>query len=281
MKNSRFRFVRDLAVCAVLSALLTSSPARGDGARCGQVGQRVCGAQDCEVFVGWADDYFPFQTCPPPCVEGLESSGGMCRAPAGGCDIDCKMARIARKLGAPSGLSPGENFYCYGGSWDPYSGRKASRSDLGVAATDKSVTIDIGGEGLYIDDEGRQFGTDQAINLNCSLYRTTYGDTLRAISHLVFGFADHLPFTEQFADTIIINNAPIVVSEIERVIRPGGHIKITYVTESESLVETMISHMCLNPAVSTSGTYNTVQLDVPGDFNYLMPRNCPRRDREL
>jgi hypothetical protein len=90
--------------------------------------------------------------------------------------------------------------------------------------------------------------------------------------------ASHPDLAESFADTILINNTPIVVSEIERVIRPGGHINIAYVSDSTHLVETMIAHMCLSPAVSSSGFYNFVQLDVPTDFNYLQPKNCKPRD---
>jgi hypothetical protein len=59
----------------------------------------------------------------------------------------------------------------------------------------------------------------------------------------VFGFVQSMPFNERFADTILINNAPISSS-----------------------------------AVTSSGFYNFVQLDVPTYFNYLQPKNCKPRD---
>jgi hypothetical protein len=273
MKNQTFRFVYALAVLTLACAVGVHGQER-----CGQQGQRVCGKQDCELKAGWAIIVYPYESCPAPCVEGLAPSGGVCSLPVGGCDIGCKMSRITAKLGAPSGISPGKTMYCFGTPYDPYGGHRVSRSDLGLNVEDKSVTIDIGGEGLYVDDAGRQWGSDQAINLNCSLNRTTYGDTSKPIQHLVFGFVQNMPFTERFADTILINNTPIVVSEIERVIRPGGRISIAYVSENTHLVETMIAHMCLSPAVSAFGFYNFVQLDVPTDFNYLQPKNCKPRD---
>lgn len=254
---------------------LADSASRG---RCGELGQRICGKQDCETRAGWAIFVYPYEYCPAACVEGLVPSGGVCALPPGSCDIDCKMTKIRAKLGTPSGLQPGKTMYCFDSSYDPYGGKTVSRADLGVASDDKSVSVDVGGEAVYVDNEGRQWGSDQSINLNCSLNRTTYGDTTRAIPHLVFGFGDRMPFTDSFADTIIVNNAPIFVSELERVIRPGGQISIAYVGDSVHKVEVMIAHMCLSPAVTSSGGYNFVQLNVPKDFNYRQPKNCRPRD---
>jgi len=289
MKNSIYMITRNLTVLMVACALwmqgaelLTPPSAFGSEmgkAQCGQSGQRICGKEDCTIKAGWAVIVYPYESCPDTCIEGLIPVGGVCKVSSGSCDINCKMSKITAKLGAPSGLQPGKTMYCIGTTpYDPYGGRKVSRTDLGLPGTDKSVTIDIGGEGLYVDDNGRAWGNDQAINLNCSLNRTTYGDTNKKISNLVFGYVETMPFENKFADTILINNTPIKVSEIERVIRPGGHIKITYTSDSTSKVETMISHMCLSPAVSTIGYYNNVQLDVPSDFDYTNPKNCPRRD---
>ncbi|MEO6431713.1 MAG: hypothetical protein ABIO50_08165 [Nitrosospira sp.] len=288
MKNKILGFTYSLAMLAVACVMwmqgavpltLASAFATETGkAQCGQSGQRVCGKQDCTIKAGWAIIVYPYESCPDTCIEGLMPGGGICSVPAGSCDINCKMTKVMAKLGAPSGLQQGKTMYCFDISYDPYGGRKVSREDLGLPIADKSVTIDIGGEGRYIDEDGREWGNDQAINLNCSLNRTTYGDTKKPIPNLVFGFVQTMPFVDKFADTILINNAPIVVSEIERVIRPGGQIKIIYTSESTSKVETIISHMCLSPAVSTAGYYNNIQLDVPSDFDYARPKNCPRRD---
>jgi hypothetical protein len=248
---------------------------------CGDVGQRACGPADCRTQAGWFLFVYAYEVCPPPCNPGLTSSGGICRAPAAACDIGCKIAKIKQVLGAPSGLVPGKTMYCFGAAYDPYSGRKASRADLGISPSDKSVHIDVGGEGLYMDS-GRQWGSNEAINLNCSLNQTTTpANEKLAIPNLIFGFGQYMPFTAQFADVITINNSPVYPSEIERVIRPGGVIHIRGTSDSLSKVIEIEKHMCVFPAQRNNGYSVTIDIQVPTNFDYLHPRNCPYPKEEL
>ena len=248
---------------------------------CGDLNQRACTTQDCHVEAGWFIIVYPVEVCPPPCNPGLSASRGICVAPTASCDITCKMAKINQTLGPPSGLIPGKTMYCFGASYDPYGGKKVSRADLGVSDSDRSVVVDIGGEGLY-KENGRQWGSDEAINLNCSLNQTTTpANEKLPIKNLVFGFVQTMPFAAKFADTISVNNAPLVASEIERVIRPGGLIQIEGTSDSLSIIQQIEKDVCVFPAHQFYGYSLSVQIRVPTNFNAAQPFNCPLPKGEL
>ena len=89
----------------------------------------------------------------------------------------------------------------------------------GAAAGRRPVHIDIGGEGRY----------PGAINVNPSTTTSTTGAAGRPIPNLVQATGERLPFATQSVDIITLENAPIrpaTISEIARVIRPGGDIRL-------------------------------------------------------
>ncbi|QVL30338.1 methyltransferase domain-containing protein [Telmatocola sphagniphila] len=84
---------------------------------------------------------------------------------------------------------------------------------------EKIVKIDIGGE-------GRNPG---AINVNPSETTTTTGGWGRPIPNRVPGKGEKLPFADQSVDVIFLENAPIrpgTISEIQRVLKPGGEVRL-------------------------------------------------------
>jgi RHS repeat-associated protein len=81
------------------------------------------------------------------------------------------------------------------------------------------VHLDIGGEGRY----------PGAINVNTNTTTSTTGTAGRPIPNLVQATGERLPFGNQVAEIITIENTPInqaIASEVDRVIKQGGVIRL-------------------------------------------------------
>ncbi len=81
------------------------------------------------------------------------------------------------------------------------------------------VHLDIGGEGRH----------PGAINVNPNTTTSTTGTAGRPIPNLVQATGERLPFGNQVADIITIENTPIsqaTASQVARVIKPGGEIRL-------------------------------------------------------
>ncbi|RYZ39541.1 MAG: hypothetical protein EOO71_19745 [Myxococcaceae bacterium] len=197
------------------------------------------------------------------------------------CNADCKVKKATAVLGAPTGVTPEKTMYCIGAPFDPYGGKKVQRKDLGLPDSDNTVQVDVGGEAFYQDEAGQMFGSDDAINLNCSFNKTSHRNEGQKIPHLVFGFGNNLPFGDGFADRLSVENAPIFPKELERVIKPGGTLKIVYTDSSVDQVDTLAKDMCVTPTVQKMAVTEVAWFVVPGDFDYREPRNCKSVKDEL
>ncbi len=151
--------------------------------------------------------------------------------------------------GAKSGSGAGKWF---GGKFRPWR--------PGGAASGKPAHIDIGGEGRYPD----------AINVNPGISGAqgppplTSGPTQvggagaagRPIPNLVRAPGENLPFANRSIDTVTLENAPIrprTVSEIARVIKPGGDIRLV----GANTPEVLAAHLRIADAVGGK-VYQTV-----------------------
>ncbi|RKG79393.1 hypothetical protein D7V88_28725 [Corallococcus terminator] len=197
------------------------------------------------------------------------------------CAADCKAKKVNAVLGAPKGVTASKSMYCNDGPFDPYGGKKARRQDLGLPDSDNTVHIDMGGEAVYQNEEGQTFGGNDAINLNCSLNKTSDGNLGKKIPNLVFGFGNNMPFADAFADRISVENAPIFPKEIERVIKPGGVVKLVYTDFSLGQVDTLAKDLCVTPTVQKMGVIDVAWFVVPSDFDYRKPRDCKSVKEEL
>jgi hypothetical protein len=197
------------------------------------------------------------------------------------CNADCKAQKVNATLGAPTGVEPGKPMYCHSPPFDPYGGKKVSRQDLGLPDSDNTVHVDIGGEAIYQDEEGQTFGSNESINLNCSFNKTSHGNLGQKIPRHVFGFGNNLPFADAFADRISVENAPLFPKEIERVIKPGGVLKITYTDASLGQVDTLAQDMCVTPTKQKLGGIDVAWFVVPSNFDYRKPGKCKSVREEL
>ncbi|MBI1207711.1 MAG: hypothetical protein GC191_10540 [Azospirillum sp.] len=263
-----------LAIIAASIAAPWAGAAERQAKFCGDNDQRACTDRDCVVLFSAFLFAFPYAYCPPQCQMGLTEIGGVCRPPAGVCDTACKVERIKLRLGKPSGLEPGKTYFCREDMWDPYNGRRVSRADLGLTDSDGGIFLDIGGEGLAQAD-GKQWGSNNSINLNCSLVRTTDGMFKIPIKHLIFGFGQKMPFEDHFADKIFISGTPIFPLELERVIRPGGLLEIVAVgSEMAMRTHQLMLDMCVSAPIDTWNLQRRVLIRVPRDFDYRHPRQA-------
>jgi len=97
--------------------------------------------------------------------------------------------------------------------------RASNGSQVGLAPQRGPVHIDIGGEGRY----------PGAINVNPNTTTSTTGTAGRPIPNLVQATGERLPFANQAAQIVTIENTPIsqaTASQVARVIRPGGEIRL-------------------------------------------------------
>mmetsp|Transcript_74228 Transcript_74228/g.174282 ORF Transcript_74228/g.174282 Transcript_74228/m.174282 type:complete len:246 (+) Transcript_74228:3-740(+) len=108
---------------------------------------------------------------------------------------------------------------------DPYQGYQLKPSDLNLRA--ETLIVDVGGEGPYTRADGRKFGHEKAINLNCSAKVSSMeaGSSV-TIQNRVYGFAENLPFVSNSVDEVIVENAPVFVNELKRVAKPGGKVRL-------------------------------------------------------
>jgi hypothetical protein len=95
---------------------------------------------------------------------------------------------------------------------------RSNAADFFVAPR-QPVHLDIGGEGRY----------PGAINVNPNTTTSTTGTAGRPIPNLVQATGEQLPFANQSASLITIENTPIsqaTASNVARVISPGGEIRL-------------------------------------------------------
>jgi hypothetical protein len=117
--------------------------------------------------------------------------------------------RIVAKVGSPASRS-----------------RRVARSDVGVDSSTR-IHLDLGGEGYFVY-QGVTAGWSDAINVN---EKKENSQTHQPIPSLVLieAWASNppLPFANEFADYITLQNAPLVafyVPELARIVRRGGSI---------------------------------------------------------
>lgn len=131
------------------------------------------------------------------------------------------------------------------------------------AGCEKPIHIDVGGE-------GRNPG---ATNVNPSEVTTTTGSPGRPIPNRVAGTGENLPFPDRSVDIYSLENAPIrpgTISEIARVIKPGGDIRLV----GPNVPEVIEAHQGVANAVG--GTM--YQVIVPNDVgstvftNIIVPK---------
>ncbi|MBI3649418.1 MAG: hypothetical protein HY231_00025, partial [Acidobacteria bacterium] len=114
------------------------------------------------------------------------------------------------------------------------------------SAADRGVHIDVGGEGRYAD----------AINLNPGTHTTTTGTAGSPIPNLVQGVGEAMPFQNNTASLITVENSPLrpgIAGELSRVIRPGGEIRLVHPAEYA-----MQAHQQIINAIGGQATQSTV-----------------------